>query len=47
MSYKVYVCCSGDVWYWTDEGLNLLAAESIRDYYLERGVKAEVREEIA
>ena len=27
MSYKVYVWRSGDIWYWTDNGLSLLMEE--------------------
>ena len=27
MSYKVYVWRSGDVWYWTDNGLSFLVEE--------------------
>lgn len=43
-SYKVLVNRFGG-WYVSDFGLNKLAAEAIRDYYLDRGIDACIAEE--
>ena len=42
--YSVWICRQGN-WWRTDSGLNVLAAEAIRDYYADRGIKTEIRYE--
>jgi len=43
-SYSVWFKENGE-WYRDTRGVNKLYAECVRDYYLDRGIRAEVREE--